>query len=196
MSSCTELGKGHTGHLVMKRKISLSLQSEISSSFSQHPIAGGSAEGRFSHQQGCAGVKWGCWKCLRVTAILMPLSDPVTQFWEEIRIYLGALWPQPSPGKTEEEDGSSWETDGEVWTEAAPVPAQPSQQVCLCHPHVKPGCLLRPWVVVGSPGDKGNFPSAMFGQEPIGFCLGVSSCCSNPRCSKLCKMMMLPLHVP
>lgn len=34
MSSCTELGKGHTGHLVMKRKILVSLQSEISSSFS------------------------------------------------------------------------------------------------------------------------------------------------------------------
>lgn len=54
----------------------LSLQSEISSSFSQHPIAGGSAEGRFSHQQGCTGGKWGLWNCLQVTATLMPLSDP------------------------------------------------------------------------------------------------------------------------
>lgn len=32
------------------------------------------------------GGKWGLWNCLQVTATLMPLPDPVTQFGEEIRI--------------------------------------------------------------------------------------------------------------
>lgn len=65
---------------------------------------------------------------------------------------------------------------------AAPIQESLPNKGVLCHPQGQPGCLARPWVGVGSPGDMGNFPSGMFGQKPIGFYLGVSSCCSNPIC--------------
>lgn len=53
-------------------------------SFSQHPVACGFAEGD------CAGGERGgrncSTLCLQVTAVLMPLSIPVTQFPKEIRV--------------------------------------------------------------------------------------------------------------
>lgn len=146
---------------------------------------------KVSGQQVCAGKEQGCGNhstlSLQVAAILMPLSIPVTQFPKEIRMLLGALWLQTSPARAKEVNVRSWETDGKVWTEAAPIQHRllgPHNTCVLCHPHV---CLWVWWDPGLQKEDQVTRTAFLLtcGQQNIASCLGVGRYCSNTWCWKL-----------